>query len=37
MIGLLVTIGMVLAIVFVGMWIFESDDEDSRNETWRLK
>lgn len=28
MIGLAVTIVMVLVIVFVGMWIFESDDHD---------
>lgn len=37
MIGLAITIAMVLTIVFVGMWIFESDDEESRNETWRRK
>ena len=33
MIGFLVTIGMVLAIVFVGMWIFE-DDSDEHDE-WK--
>lgn len=37
MIGLAVTIVMVLAIVFAGMWIFESEDEEDRNNLWRRK
>ena len=33
MIGFVVTVAMVLAIVFVGMWIFE--DKDEGHDEWR--
>ena len=32
MIGFVVTVAMVLAIVFVGMWIFEDSDD---HDEWR--